>query len=323
MPLFGRKQPAVPDGPPDEAFPFFTTAQAAHFRDLARQGFAEAGPRGDDASRPRGRRRRADVRAGQPGGGLPQRRPRRARVAHDHPRPRGPDRALHGPAVAVRDHEPPGAAGVDVPPAHPHRRSRAGPRVVRPRGGRRDLRGAQRRPPGDGDDLPRRARRRSSARSRTCGARAWPTCARCGSTSGSGSRPRAAAPSRCCWASRCSRRPSSWSSTRCWPSSASSTARRTACWSWRRSGTSSPSTRSSTPRSCRRSRASCSSPSSATTTRRVRSHPTSTGGAAASSGSSASAGPTARDPRRRRLHRGAGARQRTSVSSWVARVSTT
>lgn len=43
MPLFGRKRPAVPDGPPDETFPFFTHAQAARFRDLARQGFAEAG----------------------------------------------------------------------------------------------------------------------------------------------------------------------------------------------------------------------------------------------------------------------------------------
>src|SRR6478609_668291 len=43
MPLFGRKRPDVPDGPPDETFPYFTTAQAARFRELARQGFAEAG----------------------------------------------------------------------------------------------------------------------------------------------------------------------------------------------------------------------------------------------------------------------------------------
>jgi hypothetical protein len=43
VPLFGRKRPAVPDGPPDETFTFFTSVQAARFRDLARQGFAEAG----------------------------------------------------------------------------------------------------------------------------------------------------------------------------------------------------------------------------------------------------------------------------------------
>ena len=43
MPLFGRRKDVVPDGPPDEAFPFFTGDQAARFRELARQGFAEAG----------------------------------------------------------------------------------------------------------------------------------------------------------------------------------------------------------------------------------------------------------------------------------------
>jgi hypothetical protein len=43
MPLFGRSKPTVPDGPPDETFAFFTVGQAARFRDLARQGFAEAG----------------------------------------------------------------------------------------------------------------------------------------------------------------------------------------------------------------------------------------------------------------------------------------
>jgi hypothetical protein len=43
MPLFGRTKQAVPDGPPDETFPFFTGDQAARFRELARQGFAAAG----------------------------------------------------------------------------------------------------------------------------------------------------------------------------------------------------------------------------------------------------------------------------------------
>jgi hypothetical protein len=43
MPLFGRRKQAAPEGPPDETFGFFTVEQAARFRDLARQGFAEAG----------------------------------------------------------------------------------------------------------------------------------------------------------------------------------------------------------------------------------------------------------------------------------------
>lgn len=43
MPLFGRRKQDVPDGPPDPTFPFFTGSQAARFRELARQGFAEAG----------------------------------------------------------------------------------------------------------------------------------------------------------------------------------------------------------------------------------------------------------------------------------------
>jgi hypothetical protein len=43
MPLFGRRKQTDPDGPPDETFAFFTADQAARFRDLVRQGFAEAG----------------------------------------------------------------------------------------------------------------------------------------------------------------------------------------------------------------------------------------------------------------------------------------
>jgi hypothetical protein len=43
MPLFGRRKAGAPSGPPDETFPFFSVDQAARFRDLARQGFAEAG----------------------------------------------------------------------------------------------------------------------------------------------------------------------------------------------------------------------------------------------------------------------------------------
>jgi hypothetical protein len=41
MPIFGNRHPS--DEPHDETFAFFTTSQAALFRDLVRQGFAEAG----------------------------------------------------------------------------------------------------------------------------------------------------------------------------------------------------------------------------------------------------------------------------------------
>jgi hypothetical protein len=47
MVMFGRRKPPTPEERPDEqrdeAFPYFTSRQAARFREVARQGFAEAG----------------------------------------------------------------------------------------------------------------------------------------------------------------------------------------------------------------------------------------------------------------------------------------
>jgi hypothetical protein len=43
MAIFGRRKPPDPPEPRDETFEFFTVSEAARFRDLCRQGFAEAG----------------------------------------------------------------------------------------------------------------------------------------------------------------------------------------------------------------------------------------------------------------------------------------